>query len=455
MLPTPFAREETVQSEFPTVTPEQTQVRSLGPAKIANPMLKASKGFGGCVDESQRVLLDPFPAPDEAGQAQPCFELAGPREHIYFDPSKLKAAIVTCGGMCPGINSLVRAIVLQLHYIYGVRNVVGVRYGLQGFIPSYGHELVELTPTTVQDVHGRGGSFLGMSRGSQPMDEVVDALERLNIGLLFMIGGDGTLHAAKAITDVIAERGLKIAVVAIPKTIDNDICFVEKTFGFQTAVEAATHAILGAHNEATGAPGGIGLVKLMGRMSGFVAAHATLALTEVNFCLIPEVDFDLEGEHGLLQALEERLRSRGHAVVVVAEGAGQKFFEGTDLGTDPSGNPKLGDIGTHLKQRIADHFHEKRMEINLKYIDPSYLIRSVPANSNDRIYTGFLGHHAVHAGLAGKTGMMVSLWNNRFVHVPIELAISHRSRVDPHGSLWRAVREATGQPTLLRNTDQD
>ncbi len=449
-----MAREDPVQHDFHTVTPEQTRVRTLGPAKIANPMMDDGKGFSSCVDETRRVLMDPFPTEQAADSCLllPDFELAGPREHVYFDPSKLKTAIVTCGGMCPGINSLVRAIVLQLHYIYGVKNVVGVRFGLQGFIPSYGHDLIELNPTSVLNVHGRGGSFLGMSRGAQPMDEIVDSLERLNIGLLFMIGGDGTLRAAEAITDEITKRQMKIAVVAIPKTIDNDICFVEKTFGFQTAVEAATHAILGAHNEATGAPNGIGLVKLMGRMSGFVAAHATLALTEVNFCLIPELEFELEGDKGLLAALEERIRQRGHAVVVVAEGAGQKLFDGADLGTDASGNPKLGDIGTFLKKRFNQHFADNGLEINLKYIDPSYLIRSVPANSNDRVYTGFLGHHSVHAGLAGKTGMMVSLWNNQFVHVPIELAISHRSHVDPKGNLWRAVREATGQPTLLNET---
>jgi 6-phosphofructokinase 1 len=441
------------------VTPDQTHIPSLGPAKIPNPMRRSQTEFTAFVDDSQRVLVDPSLASAagsveaEACRLLPSFEPAGPREYIYFDPSKLKVAIVTCGGMCPGINSLVRSIVLQLHYIYGVANVVGVRYGLRGFIPDYGHELVELTPERVANVHGRGGSFLGMSRGAQPIDQVVDALERLNIGLLFMIGGDGTLHAAQAITNEIEARRLKIGVIAIPKTIDNDICFVEQTFGFQTAVEAATHAILGAHNEATGAPGGIGLVKLMGRLSGFVAAHATLALSEVNFCLIPEVDFDLEGPRGLLARLEERILSRGHAVIVVAEGAGQKFFQDMNLGTDASGNPRLGDIGRYLKDRINEHFHERGIEINLKYIDPSYLIRSVPANSGDRVYTGFLGHHAVHAGLAGKTGMMVSLWNDQYVHVPISLAIRHRKRVDPGGKLWRAVCEATGQPSLLNHQE--
>ncbi len=445
--------EAALREEFHTIDPTQTVVQSLGPAKIDNPIFKDTpyrKSLGRYVDEGVRMRVDPYDHPKTATcEVEPSFERAGPREKVYFDPTKLKAAIVTCGGMCPGINSLVRAIVLQLHYIYGVRNVVGVRYGLQGFIPKYGYDLMDLSPATVQNVHGRGGSFLGMSRGSQPMDEIVDSLERQNIGLLFMIGGDGTLRAAQAITEEITNRGLKTGVIAVPKTIDNDISFVEMTFGFQTAVEAATRAILGAHNEATGAPNGVGLVKLMGRYSGFVAAHATLALTEVNFCLIPEVDWDLEGPKGLLARLEERIGNRGHAVIVVAEGAGQKLFSDQDLGRDASGNVRLGDIGTLLKERINFNFKERGQELNLKYIDPSYMIRSVPAEPNDRIYTGFLGHHAVHAGLAGKTGMLVSLWNNHYVHVPIKLSISHRSSVDPSGGLWRAVREATGQPDLV------
>jgi 6-phosphofructokinase 1 len=443
-----------VREDHHQVEPSQTLIQTLGAPKINNPIFKSSRlgreGHQRYVDESVRMRVDPYLRPqDPACTEEPSFERAGPREKIYFDPTKLKAAIVTCGGMCPGINSLVRAIVLQLHYIYGVRNVVGVRYGLQGFIPSFGHDLMPLNPSTVESVHGRGGSFLGMSRGGQSIEEIVDSLERQNIGLLFMIGGDGTLRAAQSITEEITNRGIKTGVVAIPKTIDNDISFVQMTFGFQTAVEAATRAILSAHNEATGAPNGVGLLKLMGRYSGFVAAHATLALTEINFCLIPEVEWDLEGPQGLLKRLEQRIQDRGHAVIVVAEGSGQKLFEGANLGQDASGNVKLGDIGTYLKDRINGHFQELNQEINLKYIDPSYMIRSVPATPNDRVYTGFLGHHAVHAGLAGKTGMLVSLWNDHFVHVPIELAVSHRSYVDPDGGLWRAVREATGQPDLI------
>jgi 6-phosphofructokinase 1 len=441
-----------VSEQCPILQADQTRIASLGPAKIPNPIAglsRAHESFHEFVSDGEGLTVDQFMRPGQP-RSEVFFEHAGPREYIYFDPSKLKAAIVTCGGLCPGVNSLVRAIVLQLHYIYGVRNIVGVRFGLQGFIPSFGHDLVELDTETVQDLHGRGGSFLGMSRGGQPIGEVVDSLERLNISVLFMIGGDGTLRAAKQIYEEITSRKLKTGVVAIPKTIDNDIGYVERTFGFQTAVEAAAQAILGAHNEATSAPNGIGLVKLMGRYSGFVAAFATLALSDVNYCLIPEVDFDLEGPGGLLACLEERLAKRDHAVVVVAEGSGQKFFQDEPGGVDASGNVKLGDIGVLLRDRINKYFAGKGKEVTLKYIDPSYLIRSMPANSNDRIYTGFLAHSAVHAALAGKTGMMVSLWGNHNVHVPIELAISYHSQVDPKGGLWRAVREATGQP-LLKN----
>jgi 6-phosphofructokinase 1 len=436
------------------LTKKDTEIKSLGSAKIANPIYKRQKATVDLINyisDEEQIMVNALTHPKIAlGNPAPTFEIAGPRERIFFDPTKLKVAIVTCGGMCPGINTLVRSIVLQLHYMYGVNNVVGIRYGLQGFIPAFNHPLVDLTPETVSNIHGRGGSFLGMSRGGQQVEDVVDALERLNIGLLFMIGGDGTLRAAVRISDEISKRNLKTSVIAIPKTIDNDINYVDPSFGFQTAVQEATAAIYGAHNEAKGAPNGIGLLKLMGRHSGFVAAHATLAMSEVNFCLIPEVDFDMDGPKGLLIRLEERIKKRGHAVVVVAEGAGQKFFGG-NLGSDASGNQRLGDIGAYLKDRINDYFKTLDMEINLKYIDPSYLIRSMPSNSSDRVYTTFLGHYAVHAGMTGKTAMLVSKWLNKYVHIPLELAIAERRQVIPTSSLWQAVREATGQPSMVND----
>ena len=425
-------------------------IQDLGPCKIDSPLLfqENYKGYTRFVDDRTRVLshitwLD-GKKPKDPG---PMFECAGPRRKIYFDPSKLKCAIVSCGGLCPGINSVVRSVVLELYHIYGVTNIVGIKYGFQGFIPKFGHDLVELQPEVVTEIHGRGGSYLGMSRGAQDIGEVVDALERLNVGLLFTIGGDGTLHAADLITEEISRRGLKTAVVGIPKTIDNDIANVDMSFGFSTAVEAATRAILGAHNEAISAPNGVGLLKVMGRHSGFVAANATLALKDVNYCLVPEVDFDLEGENGLLACLRRRVESRGHAVILVAEGAGQRYCQ-TGEEHDASGNIRLGDIGVVLRDRITEYFKEHDLELNLKYIDPSYEIRSQPANANDRIYCGFLGQQAVHAGMAGKTGMVISWINGTYVHVPIKMATSHRKQITPDGRFWLSVLESTGQPRL-------
>ena len=432
----------------------ETQVQTLGPCKIDSPLLTLAnyKGYSRFVDDTTQVQAHITwlgGRPPEQNDLK--FETAGPRRKIYFDPSKLKCAIVTCGGLCPGINSVVRSVVLELHHIYGVRNIIGIKYGFQGFIPRFGHDILELTADTVTDVHGRGGSFLGMSRGAQDIGEIVDALERLNVGLLFAIGGDGTLRAAALITEEINRRGLKTAVVGIPKTIDNDIAYADLTFGFYTAVEAAARVIRSAHNEAISAPHGVGIVKVMGRYSGFVAANATLALKDVNYCLVPEIKFDLEGEHGLLADLNRRISNRGHAVILVAEGAGQSYCTGEKKEYDPSGNLRLGDIGTFLRDTIKSYFEKNQLELNLKYIDPSYEIRSVPANANDRIYCGFLGQQAVHAGMAGKTGMVISMLNNHYAHVPINMAVSHRKQINPDGGFWLSVLESTGQPRLVND----
>ena len=305
---------------------------------------------------------------------------------------------------------------------------------------------MELTPDSVSEINELGGTILGSSRGPQDIGEIVDALQRMNIGILFAIGGDGTFRAAAKIAEEIRQRGERISVIGIPKTIDNDINLLSRSFGFNTAVAMATQVIGSAHVEAEGFPNGIGLVKLMGRHSGFIAATATLAQRYANFVLIPEADFDIEGPHGFLEALERRLAKRGHAVIVVAEGAGQRYC-GVE-GTDESGNRRLGDIGVYLKDRITDHFKAKGIEINLKYMDPSYTIRSVPATPNDSIFCGFLGQNAVHAGMAGKTNMVVGTWNEEFVFIPINLVVAGRKQVDLQGRLWSSVLEATGQPSF-------
>ena len=379
-------------------------------------------------------------------------EVAGPRQKIFFDPAKTKAAVVTCGGLCPGINDVIRAVVMELYHRYGVDNILGIKYGFQGLIPRYRHDVMELSPEIVKDIHAVGGSILSSSRGRQDIGEMVNALKRMNIDILFCIGGDGTMRAAECITDEVTRRKLNIAVIGIPKTIDNDLNLIQKTFGYDTAISEAVKAIKCAHVEAKGVPMGIGLVKIMGRQSGHIATGAALAMSDVNFVLIPEVSFDLEGEKGFLKVLEDRLLSRQHCVILVAEGAGQELMHRADgpLETDASGNLRLLDIGHFLKTRIEDHFHRKDLEVNLKYIDPSYMIRSVPANASDSIYCGALGQYAVHAGMAGKTGMLVGLMKDEYVHLPLKMVASG-AKVNAEGNVWMRVLESTGQPPLMKN----
>jgi 6-phosphofructokinase 1 len=420
-------------------------IEKLGEAYFPSPM----KGTR-FVEDGDRVVFHSHPekikAYLEKGQDPPALELAGPRELLFFDPSRVRCGIVTCGGLCPGLNDVIRAIVLCFHYHYGISPIYGFRYGYEGLNPKFGHRVVELTPEAVDRIHQLGGTMLGSSRGPQPVATMVDTLEELGINILITIGGDGTLRGAHAIVEEIKKRGKKIAVVGVPKTIDNDISYIERSFGFETAVAEARRVTQSAHTEAVSARGGIGLVKLMGRESGFIAAYTVLADNDVNFCLVPEVPFTLER---FLQVLEARMVKRGHAVIVVAEGAGQDLL-GQPLERDASGNPKLGDIGTFLRDKIRAHFRERGLRIDLKYIDPSYTIRSGPPNAQDAALCLLLGHHAVHAAMSGRTDMVVGYWKGHFTHVPISLAVSQRKRIDPGGHLWESVLAVTGQPRDMR-----
>ena len=422
---------------------QEIRIQSLGTPEIDSPLSRnlATAGERRVVFTVDEELVDEGAAPRPMS-----FELAGPRDRIYFDPSKTKCAIVTCGGLCPGINDVIRAIVMTAYNAYRVPSVLGIRYGLQGFIPSYRYDVRELAPRDVEGIHEFGGTILGTSRGPQSSSEIATALERLNISALFIIGGDGTMKAAASIQQEVARRGKHISIVGIPKTIDNDINFVPQSFGFDTAVDKATEAIGCAHVEAVGTPNGIGIVKLMGRESGFIAAQSALALREANFVLIPEAPFQLHGDGGLLPALERRLKLRGHAVIIAAEGAGQHLLQQNEA-RDASGNPVLSDVGSLLRTSIVDYFHGK-MPISIKYIDPSYIIRSVPANANDRVYCGFLGQHAVHAAMAGRTEMVVAKIMDRYVHIPLDLVTKKRRKLDIRSGLWRAVLESTGQGEL-------
>ena len=429
-------------------------VERLGPAKVQSPIHLGSEPGDLLADfknDDARVLaeVDFHKVMDSVskGDEPPWLEIAGPRQHIYFDPSKLKVGIVTCGGICPGINDVIRGLVMTLHYGYGVAGIMGFKFGYAGLEPRFGYPVVELTPGLVKDIHTRGGTLLGTSRGPQNPEVLVDTLERMNIQLLYTIGGDGTFHGALALCDEIEKRGLKIGVVGVPKTIDNDIPMVDHTFGFHTAVVLAAQVINSAYAEANSLDNGIGLVKLMGRHSGFIAASAALAVRNVNLVLIPELPFDLEGEHGLFSYLERRFKMQKPTVIVVAEGAGQEHLQSKE-GADESGNVRLGDIGLFLKDMIAQRFGG-RFRFSLKYIDPSYTIRSAPACANDSIFCGYLAQAAAHAGMSGRTRMAVGRSHGVLTHIPLDCLTAARKTVNPEGTMWLSVLESTGQPFYM------
>jgi 6-phosphofructokinase 1 len=377
------------------------------------------------------------------------FEQAGPRPRLFFDPARTRAGIVTCGGLCPGLNNVIRSLVLQLHHGYGVREVLGFRGGYRGLDPASGVEPIALTLEMVDKIHKHGGTVIGTSRGPVDVGVAVDELVRRRVDVLFTIGGDGTQRGGNAIFQEARRRGHPLSVVGIPKTIDNDVAFVTRTFGFLTALEQACLVLDKAHTEAHSVQNGVALVRLMGRSAGFIAAGATVASQDVNFCLVPEVPFQLDGPGGFLAALERRILARAHALIVVAEGAGQDLVAGASTERDASGNPKLKDIGVHLRERIEAHFRARGIPFAMRYIDPGYLIRSCPANAEDAILCDLFARHAVHAAMAGKTGLVIGQLHDRFIHVPIELLASKQKRIDPADSLWQAVLACTGQPASL------
>lgn len=431
-------------------------IKSLGIANRPSPLnlgnLRGDNRFD-FVQESERLLLDPslsqFQRSLESQISPISLERAGPRQHIFFAPEETTAAIVTCGGLSPGINNVIRGLVMGLHYFYGIKRILGIPYGYEGLTPNSPHSFLELNPDRVRDIHLQGGTILGSSRGGQDVVGMVDTLVQQNIQILFTIGGDGTLKGAEAIGQEIERRGLAISVVGIPKTIDNDIDLIDKSFGYETAFDIATPIIRDAHNEATGAYNGIALVKLMGRDSGFIAASASMAMPEVNFLLVPEMHFTLEGESGFLKALEQRLSAKHHAVIVVAEGAGQHLFNQDSNIKDASGNIKHKDIGLYLKDRISDYFNALQLPTTIKYIDPSYIIRSAPANASDSIFCNRLAYQAVHGAMAGKTRFVSGLVNNHMAYLPIAAVTGKRKKIDLEGEFWYAALQSTGQPHFL------
>jgi len=440
---------------------EDFEVKVLGNGVKRSPLkpsVNQDDSSFGFIENYDRIIMDAslgnYNRCRATGETPVSFEKAGPHKHLYFDSHETKVAIVTCGGLCPGLNNVIRSIVNELYYRYKVSQIIGIQYGFEGFISKYNHPIIELTPQKVESIHLFGGTILGSSRGKQDVGQIVDRLVELNVNILMCIGGDGTLRGAHAIHEEITSRDLKISVAGIPKTIDNDINLIDKSFGFETAFTIANDIIRCAHNEARGVYNGIAVLKLMGRESGFIAAYAALSIQEVNFVLVPEMNFDLYGPKGFLHVLHNRLEKRHHALIVVAEGTGQHFFEGEIMDKDASGNIKNKDIGLYLKDKISEEFNSRNFPFTLKYIDPSYIIRSAPANANDSKFCGLLAQNAVHAVMAGKTDFVIGHWNNFFTLLPIPVSIATRKKIDMESELWWNVLETTGQPTSMINNSK-
>ena len=422
---------------------ERVAISELGPREVRSPLRLDTLG-----PVEATFLLDEmcYRNPLDLGEPDYLFERAGPREHLFFEAAKTKVAIVTCGGLCPGLNNVIRSVYLQLHYHYGVPAVMGIRYGYSGFSPEASAPPMWLNGEMVDNIHQRGGTLLGTSRGPVSADIIVDFLEQRGVNILFTVGGDGTQRGAHAVAEEVQRRKLKISVIGIPKTIDDDVQYVTRSFGYFTAIEKAKEVIDSAHVEAHCVHNGVSIVKVMGRDSGFIASGATLAGQEVNFTLVPEVPFKLEGERGLLAVLHRRLLERRHAVIVVAEGAGQHLMPPTEE-RDASGNLQHRDIGLFLRHKIRDHFEAQRFPVVIRYFDPSYYIRSVPAATVDSVLCDSFARNAVHAAMAGKTDMIVGLQHGVFIHVPIAMATTQRKRLS--NEEWAMVVTATGQPDLV------
>lgn len=435
------------------ITAFDFDVETLGACRIPSPLRGKLKSYVG---EDERIVavsdLKTVTAYLSRQGTIPSMETAGPREKIFHPLHLSRAAVVTCGGLCPGLNSVIKGVVETLNQEYGIKEVVGIPFGYAGLADPMRHPPITLDADKVDTIHLEGGSILGTSRGMQDVETMVQSLINMRINMLFTIGGDGTLKGASAIAGEIKRRGLEISVVGVPKTVDNDLQFVGNTFGFETAVYQSTPVITAAHAEARSVYNGLGIVKLMGRDSGYISAFATLANPVVNFCLVPEDDWSLEGSGGLLEAVERRFRRKSHAVIAVAEGAGQGNFADLPKVKDASGNVLKHDIGTFLCDRFRQYFASRRIEVSLKYFDPNYSIRSVPASGTDQILCHRLAQYAVHAAMAGKTNMVTGFWNRSFVNIPIPVATYERQRIDINGSLWRSVLACTGQEKYFSDT---
>mmetsp|Transcript_20291 Transcript_20291/g.48093 ORF Transcript_20291/g.48093 Transcript_20291/m.48093 type:complete len:415 (+) Transcript_20291:167-1411(+) len=367
---------------------------------------------------------------------------ANAARQLFWEPNKVKAAVVTCGGLCPGLNSIIRGVTKCLWNEYGVREILGITAGYNGLSDPETHPPVKLTEEMVRDIHMKGGSIIKAARGGFDAEKICDNLQRLGITVLFLVGGDGTQFAGHLLYEAARKRRLAVSIVGIPKSIDNDVVLFDRTFGFDTAVAKASEVIRNALVEASSCDRGVGIVKLMGRDSGFVAMHAATAADVVDLCMIPEVKVDMKD---VIEHVDATLAKKKYMVIAVAEGAGQELVSTGKQ--DDTGHTVYGDIGVFLKDTLNKHL--KASGGRTFYIDPSYIIRSVPITPNDHIYCVRLANDAVHTAMRGYTGVCVGAMHNVVCMLPSRLIASGKKKVRPHSSSWQGCVQTCNMPAAL------
>lgn len=349
-----------------------------------------------------------------------------------------KIGVVTGGGDCPGLNAVLRAIVLGA--INRGWEVYGIERGFEGLI--YPNRVHLLSAHDVRGIIHRGGTILGTTNRGNPFklkveehgevksidvsDQVVAAFHRLGLDALIVIGGDGTLN----ISSSLARMG--ISIIGVPKTIDNDIVATELTFGFSTAVGTATDAIDKLHATAESHER-VMIVEVMGRYAGWIALYSGVA-GGADVILLPEIPFKLES---IARKLDDRWRrKRNFAIIVAAEGArpvgGEMIFKAVEAGREP----RLGGIA----DRLAEDLH-RLTGYETRSLVLGHLQRGGQPSPSDRLLATRFGAAAVRAIERGERNMMVAIQSSTIITVPLEQAISRIKYVPLEHDLVRSARD--------------
>lgn len=351
----------------------------------------------------------------------------------------MKIAVNTGGGDAPGLNAVIRGIVLAA-YQKGWE-VFGIKYGYRGLLDS--KQMIRLTPEYVWDITNIGGTILGTAIKDDPFtypvkgpdgcsietdisDTIVSNFKSLGFDALIAIGGDGSLRIA----DKFLKKGIPI--IGVPKTIDNDISSTDVTFGFDTAMNTATEAIDKLHTTAK-SHDRVMVVEVMGRYVGWIALHSGIS-GSADVILIPEIPFDIEKVSNKIKQLA--LMGKDYAIVVVAEGAKPV---GGDISVveekKPGAEARLGGIGKKVSEEIRRRTGKETRDIVL-----GHLQRGGAPTTFDRLLSLRFGAAAVRFIEAGMFGHMAAIRSTEIIAVPIEEAIGQMKAIPLNSDIIQTAK---------------